>query len=64
MTDETKPAPWAGPVGPSSWGRSDGGSLPWEYAPAPESRDVVQLQARYGLFVDRSEEHTLNSSHT
>jgi len=23
----------------------------WEYAPAPESRDVVQLQARYGLFI-------------
>ena len=25
--------------------------VPWEYAPAPESRDIVQLQARYGLFV-------------
>jgi aldehyde dehydrogenase (NAD+) len=24
---------------------------PWEYAPAPESRDIVQLQDRYGLFV-------------
>jgi aldehyde dehydrogenase (NAD+) len=23
----------------------------WEYAPAPESRDVVQLRDRYGLFV-------------
>jgi aldehyde dehydrogenase (NAD+) len=24
---------------------------PWEYAPAPESRDVVTLRDRYGLFV-------------
>src|SRR5215469_9562209 len=24
----------------------------WEYAPAPESRDVVQIDAEYGLFVD------------
>jgi aldehyde dehydrogenase (NAD+) len=23
----------------------------WEYAPAPEARDIVQLQPRYGLFV-------------
>jgi len=25
--------------------------LAWEYAPAPESRDVVRFQERYGLFV-------------
>ncbi len=25
--------------------------LEWEYAPAPESRDIVRFQARYGLFV-------------
>src|ERR1700690_2578741 len=25
--------------------------VPWEYAPAPESREIVQLQARYGLFI-------------
>jgi aldehyde dehydrogenase (NAD+) len=24
----------------------------WEYAPAPESRDVVRIDAEYGLFVD------------
>ena len=24
----------------------------WEYAPAPESRDIVQLRTSYGLFVD------------
>ncbi|HUQ78195.1 MAG TPA: aldehyde dehydrogenase family protein, partial [Patescibacteria group bacterium] len=25
--------------------------MPWEYAPAPESRDVVTLKERYGLFI-------------
>ena len=25
--------------------------LEWEYAPAPESRDVVRFAERYGLFV-------------
>jgi aldehyde dehydrogenase (NAD+) len=25
---------------------------PWEYAPAPESTDIVRLQERYGLFVN------------
>src|SRR5438552_18850043 len=24
----------------------------WEYAPAPESRDIVRLQDRYGLFIE------------
>ncbi|MBA2275580.1 MAG: aldehyde dehydrogenase family protein, partial [Chloroflexi bacterium] len=33
----------------------DGQAVPWEYAPAPESRDIVQLQARYGLFVGGKE---------
>jgi aldehyde dehydrogenase (NAD+) len=23
----------------------------WEYAPAPESKDIVRLQDRYGLFI-------------
>ena len=23
----------------------------WEYAPAPESRDIVRLEERYGLFI-------------
>jgi aldehyde dehydrogenase (NAD+) len=36
---------------PASWGLGDGQAIPWEYAPAPESRDNVQLQARYGLFI-------------
>jgi aldehyde dehydrogenase (NAD+) len=37
---------------PSSWGLGEGQAIPWEYAPAPEARDVVTLQERYGLFVD------------
>ncbi len=36
---------------PASWGLGDGQQIPWEYAPAPESRDVVRLQSRYGLFI-------------
>ena len=24
---------------------------PWEYAPAPESKDVVSIRDRYGLFI-------------
>jgi aldehyde dehydrogenase (NAD+) len=40
---------------PSSWGLGDGQAIPWEYAPAPEARDIVQLQSRYGLFVGGKE---------
>ena len=29
---------------------TDGGV--WEYAPAPEARNIVKLQPRYGLFID------------
>src|SRR6187397_1311262 len=36
---------------PSSWGLGDGQAVPWEYAPAPEARDIVQLKSRYGLFI-------------
>ena len=36
---------------PNSWGLGDGQAIPWEYAPAPESRDVVHLKERYGLFI-------------
>ena len=36
-----------------------GANLPatfeWEYAPAPEARDIVQLQERYGLFIGGQE---------
>jgi aldehyde dehydrogenase (NAD+) len=36
---------------PSSWGLGDGAAIPWEYAPAPESRDIVTIRERYGLFI-------------
>jgi len=29
----------------------DGQAVPWEYAPAPESRDVVSIRARYPMFI-------------
>jgi aldehyde dehydrogenase (NAD+) len=29
--------------------------LEWEYAPAPEARDIVQLRERYGLFIGGEE---------
>ena len=36
---------------PSSWGLGDGQAISWEYAPAPESRDIVTIKPRYGLFI-------------
>ncbi len=38
-------------IAPSSWGLGDGQAIPWEYAPAPEARDIVKLKDRYGLFI-------------
>ena len=40
-----------GTAAPSTWGLGDGQAIPWEYAPAPESRDVVSIAARYDLFI-------------
>ena len=40
---------------PNSWGLGDGQAIPWEYAPAPEARDIVTLKPRYGLFIDGRE---------
>jgi aldehyde dehydrogenase (NAD+) len=37
---------------PNSWGLGDGQAIPWEYAPAPEARDIVTLKERYGLFIN------------
>jgi aldehyde dehydrogenase (NAD+) len=34
--------------------------LEWEYAPAPESREIVQLEERYGLFVGGEEVEPLS----
>ncbi|HEX5591414.1 MAG TPA: aldehyde dehydrogenase family protein [Candidatus Limnocylindrales bacterium] len=56
MTSEsTKLRPWSGDRAPASWGLGDGQAIPWEYAPAPESRDVVTVKERYGLFIDGRE---------
>ena len=40
---------------PNSWGFGDGQAIPWEYAPAPEARDIVTLKERYGLFINGRE---------
>jgi aldehyde dehydrogenase (NAD+) len=44
-----------GTASPSTWAFGDGQAIPWEYAPAPEARDVVKLQSRYGLFIGGKE---------
>jgi aldehyde dehydrogenase (NAD+) len=36
---------------PNSWGLGDGAAIPWEYAPAPESTEIVTIKERYGLFI-------------
>ena len=47
QTEERSVAPrgWTGRRAPAAWGLGDGQAVPWEYAPAPESRDVVAIQA-------------------
>jgi len=40
---ETRPAA-------ASWGLAAGGA-PWDYAPAPEATDHIQIQPEYGLFI-------------
>jgi len=47
----TTTPPMSGPQAPNSWGLGDGQAVPWEYAPAPESRDIIKLKSRYGLFI-------------
>src|SRR6266702_7133468 len=42
----------ASPVAAGETGRDLGAGADWEYAPAPESRDIVSIQSEYGLFVD------------
>lgn len=56
MTTETaKLRPWTGDRGPASWGLGEGQAIPWEYAPAPEAREIVRLRERYGLFINGRE---------
>jgi aldehyde dehydrogenase (NAD+) len=54
-SDGTKLQPWSGNRAPADWGLGGGQAIPWEYAPAPESRDIVSLKSRYGLFIDGRE---------
>ena len=54
-TDSKALRPWSGDRAPADWGLGDGQAVPWEYAPAPESRDVVTIKPRYGLFIDGRE---------
>jgi acyl-CoA reductase-like NAD-dependent aldehyde dehydrogenase len=55
VTTETR-VPVRTPAGtPAGWGLGDGQAIPWEYAPAPESRDIVRLRDRYGLFINGRE---------
>jgi len=46
---------WTGEKGPASWGLGDGQAVPWEYAPAPEARDLARIRPRYGLFINNRE---------
>ena len=41
---ESRPAP-------NSWGLAAGGDVPWEYAPAPEATDHINIEPEYGLFI-------------
>ncbi len=50
-TDTTSSIVPASDRSPSSWGLGDGQAIPWEYAPAPEARDIVTIRERYGLFI-------------
>jgi len=55
MSETKSPAVGRGTDLPASWGMGEGQAIPWEYAPAPESREIVTLRARYGLFVGGKE---------
>src|SRR5215216_3487441 len=51
VTETKALRPWSGDRAPADWGLGDGQAVPWEYAPAPESKDVVTIKPRYGLFI-------------
>src|SRR4051794_41901407 len=51
LAPATSPDVGRGTASPNTWGLGDGQQIPWEYAPAPEARDIVQLKSRYGLFI-------------
>ena len=57
QTEERAVAPrgWTGEKGPASWGLGDGQAIPWEYASAPEARDLARIRPEYGLFINGRE---------
>jgi len=36
----------------ASWGLASRAGAPWEYAPAPEATDHIEIRPEYGLFID------------
>jgi aldehyde dehydrogenase (NAD+) len=55
VTTETR-VPVRTPDGSAAgWGLGDGQAIPWDYAPAPESREIVRIRDRYGLFINGRE---------
>src|SRR3954470_15585802 len=55
LTRAKSPDVGRGTPSPNTWALGDGQHIPWEYAPAPEARDIVQLKSRYGLFIGGKE---------
>ena len=52
MADVEKRSPRASPT---ERGTSAPATIDWEYAPAPEARDIVEIRPRYGLFIGGEE---------
>jgi aldehyde dehydrogenase (NAD+) len=50
--DQAAPDGANAPAGPSGELAGPAGGTDWEYAPAPESRDIVTLAPEYGLFLN------------
>jgi len=53
----------AAPVAAGETGRELSSGADWEYAPAPESRDIVTIKPEYGLFVDGAFTEPLSGEH-
>jgi aldehyde dehydrogenase (NAD+) len=53
----------ASPVAAGATGQDLATGADWEYAPAPESRDIVTIRPEYGLFVDGDFVDPLSGEH-
>jgi aldehyde dehydrogenase (NAD+) len=53
----------ASPVAAGERGQVTAAGADWEYAPAPESREIVTIQDEYGLFVDGDFAAPLSGEH-